>query len=396
MNQPQTVIRDRILLEDLDRVEMPIDQAGGMPNASYTDAAIFEFERDTLFSQNWVALGFESQLQCAMVLPIDFMGLPILLMKSSTGEVKVFHNVCSHRGMKLVDKARSTNGLVVCPYHSWTYALDGELKATPHIGGVGVHNVDGYDCANRGLKKIRSHIWMGIIFINLDGVAAPFEVDAAVAIERAKSLMGDSGENALQSPAEEGELMMEVQCNWKLAVENYLEAYHLPFIHPGLNRYSPLSEHFCDIYSDKSSGQITTTFEPKADSENPLPLFPDWDSERLQNGDYPVVYPNLLLGFQANHVFAMIIQPVSVNQCREQVKIFYVNEGAEGERFAQARTANLEDWATVFNEDIGPCERMQIGRQSPAYKGGAFSPKLDLCAHHFHKWIAGQYRNHFL
>ena len=391
MNAPIQVSNTKITPQELAAVAAPIEDARGMPNPAYTDQACFEFERDHILSKNWTAIGFVNQLENAMVRPMDFMGLPILLTKSKEGQVKAFHNVCSHRGMKLVDEEKKTNGLIVCPYHSWTYSLEGELKATPHIGGVGVHTVKGFSCENRGLKEIRSHIWLGIVFINLDGNALNFEEDAKVAIERAKSLMGASGEAELRSPELNGELTIEVECNWKLAIENYLEAYHLPFIHPGLNSYSPLSEHSCEIHGEKTAGQLTTTFDPKLDSENPLPMFSQWDPERIRNGDYPVVYPNLLLGFQANHVFAMIIHPLTVTSSREELAIFYVGKGASDVAFGEARKSNLNDWSTVFSEDIGPCERMQIGRQSPGYNGGSFSPELDVCSHHFHKWIARQY-----
>ena len=391
MNASFQLLNSKISPGDLAAVDMPIEEARGMPNPAYTDPQCFEFERDYILAKNWTAIGFVDQLGNSMVRPLDFMGLPILLTRSKDGQVKVFHNVCSHRGMKLVDEEKKTNGLIVCPYHSWTYSVEGELKATPHIGGVGVHTVKGFRCENRGLKEIRSHIWLGIVFINLDGNAPVFEEDASVAIARARSLMGESGEAELCAPASDGELTMEVQCNWKLAVENYLEAYHLPFIHPGLNSYSPLSEHSCVIHGEKTAGQLTTTFDPKLDSENPLPMFSQWDPERIRNGDYPVVYPNLLLGFQANHVFAMIIHPLTPTSSREELALFYVGEGAKDPVFDAARKANLKDWSKVFSEDIGPCERMQVGRRSPGYNGGAFSPELDLCSHHFHKWIASQY-----
>ena len=391
MNAPVQLLNTKITSSDLAAVDRPIDEARGMPNPAYTDQQCFEFERDYILAKNWTAVGFVDQLDNGMVRPLDFMGLPILLTRSKDGELKVFHNVCSHRGMKLVDEERKTTGLIVCPYHSWTYSVQGELKATPHIGGVGVHTVQGFNCENRGLKEIRSHIWLGIVFINLNGNAPAFDEDAKVAMERAKSLMGEAGETALRAPASNGSLIMEVECNWKLAVENYLEAYHLPFIHPDLNSYSPLSEHSCEIHGEKTAGQLTTTFDPKLDSENPLPMFPQWDPERIRSGDYPVVYPNLLLGFQANHIFAMIIHPLTPTRSREELAIFYVGKGASDPVFDEARKANLKDWSAVFSEDIGPCERMQIGRQSPGYSGGSFSPKLDVCSHHFHKWIARQY-----
>jgi len=396
MNLPLGVSKKSISAADLEAVFNPIETATGMPNLAYTDNYYFEFEREFIFNRNWVAIGFVDQLQPGMVKPMDFMGLPILIIKSSTGEVRVFHNVCSHRGMKLVDQERITNGLIVCPYHSWTYSIEGELKATPHIGGMGIHTVKGFSCGGRGLKEIRSYIWLGILFVNLDGTAEEFEADARMPIERAKSLMGESGEALMRMPANKSSIELEVNCNWKLAVENYLEAYHLPFIHPGLNSYSPLSDHVCEIFTDKYSGQITSTFDPKLDSKNPLPIFPDWDESRLKNGDYPVIYPNLLLGFQANHIFAMIIHPITSSKCREELAIFYVGDGATDEKYETVRQANLDGWTTVFNEDIGPCERMQIGRESPGYNGGSFSPELDKCSHHFHQWIAKNYQENII
>ncbi len=370
----------------------PIETATGMPNVSYTDPGLFGFERDHVLSRNWVAIAFEAKLGNAMIHPLDFMGIPVLLTRSKDGVTRVFHNVCSHRGFKLVDKERRTGGRIVCPYHSWTYSLQGDLVATPHIGGVGVHEVEGFNCAHKGLKEIRSHVWMGIVFINLDGHAPDFEQDMEAVIGRTQSLMGTAGEDEMIYARDFGALEMTVRCNWKLVIENFLEAYHLPFIHPKLNAYSPLADHHCGIHGEKYSGQYTTTFDPGIDSENPLPMFSGWSPDRLSIGDYPAVYPNLLLGLQANHVFAMIVHPLSADSCFEEVALFYCGEGACGDVFRDIRRINLETWTSVFNEDVGPCERMQAGRRSPGYHGGGFSPVLDRCSHHFHQWVARQYR----
>jgi choline monooxygenase len=392
MNLPIQALRERITSQDLGAVNQPIAEARGMPNPAYTDREFFTFERDNILAKNWTAISFVANIDPSSVKPVDFMGRPILISRTREGDVQVFHNVCSHRGMKLVREERKTNGLVVCPYHSWTYSVEGALKATPHIGGVGVHQTDGFNCKSHGLKPIRFHIWLGIIFINLSGDAAPFEEDAAIAIDRYRKLMGSNGEDLMRIPVSDGGLTMTVNCNWKLAVENYLEAYHLPFIHPDLNSYSPLTEHSPEIFSDKCSGQVTATFDPKLDSENPFPLFPDWHPEQMRVGEYPVIYPNLMLGFQANHLFALIVHPVSPTECREELALFYAGEEINETEFDAPRKANLNTWAQVFNEDIEPCERMQIGRNSPGYQGGAFSPILDKCSHHFHQWIAQQYQ----
>ena len=395
MNLPVQALHSKITSDELAAVNRPIEQARGMPNAAYTDKSLFEFERDHIFANNWTAIAFADQLENGVVKPLDFMGLPILISKTKQGDIKVFHNVCSHRGMKLVQDQKKTNGLVVCPYHSWTYSLAGELKATPHLGGVGVHQANGFDCTRHGLREIRSHTWLGIIFIDLSGNVAEFEQDAEVVLERYRKLMGGSGEHLARASSSDSGLTMELDCNWKLAVENYLEAYHLPFIHPGLNTYSPMSAHSNEIIGEKCSGQITSTFDPELDSKNPLPIFPDWDDSRMETGEYPALYPNLLLGFQANHLFALIILPLTPTRCREELMIFYVGDEPVSDRFAEARKANLEAWSAVFNEDIEPCERMQVGRNSPGYHGGTFSPVHDTCSHHFHKWIANQYSEYF-
>ena len=391
MNRPQTQLQNRISLDDLELVKQPITNAKGMPNAAYTDDAFFAFERDQIIARHWTAIGFVQKIAPSSVKPVDFMGLPLLVTRSAEGAISVFHNVCSHRGMRLVNEEKRTNGLIVCPYHSWTYALSGDLKATPHIGGVGIHTADGFSCDGKGLKPVRFHIWLGILFVNLDGKALPFEQDAAQPLQRYRELMGVDGEEQIHAPAQHNGLTMQLQCNWKLAIENYLEAYHLPFIHPDLNSYSPLSEHIPEIFGDKCAGQITNTFDPKLDSDHPFPLFPNWKKDQLQVGEYPVIYPNLMLGFQSNHLFALIVVPTSVTQCREELQLFYVGDEIDAPQYEDGLKHNLEAWAQVFNEDVEPCERMQIGRQSPGYQGGAFSPVLDKCSHHFHQWMADQY-----
>lgn len=111
-------IQSLINPEQLDAVMKPITEARGMPNASYTSEEAFQFERDYLFAPHWAAIAFEDSLDKGEAHPVDFMGIPLLLTRDRSGAVRVFHNVCSHRGMQLVDSPRKTNGLLVCPYHS--------------------------------------------------------------------------------------------------------------------------------------------------------------------------------------------------------------------------------------------------------------------------------------
>lgn len=322
------------------------------------------------------------------------MGVPLYAHRTPEHGVRVFHNVCSHRGMRLVDAERRVRGggNVVCPYHCWTYAPTGELLKTPHIGGFGTHACEGFDRAEHGLKEVRSHAWNRIVFVNLDGAADPFEVDAAPLVGRWRALAGERAEAELSAPVAHAGATIELDCNWKLVIENYLESYHLPFVHPGLSAYSPVDDHASEIVSERCAGQVTRSFRTQGDPGQAFPRFAGWDAARTSVGEYPVLYPNLLLGFQVDHCFAIIVTPVSPTRATQEIMILYAGaEAATAARYETARRSNLEAWHAVFEEDREPCERMQAGRRSPGYSGGAFSPVLDACPHHFQRWVAGRY-----
>lgn len=387
----QNNITNLINPDDLSAVTLPTADAHGLPNAAYTEAQIFAFERDNVLGKSWAALGFcDDYKEPGTVVPLEFMGLPLLISCDTNGARRVFHNVCSHRGMRLLTAKKKTNGLLVCPYHAWSYELNGCLKATPHIGGEGKHQVDGFCKEKNGLKEVRSGEWMGILFINLSGDAPAFEKYIAPLNQRYEKFIG-SGANSLAMPRVDAGDQIQVNCNWKLAVENFCEAYHLPWIHPDLNSYSPLSKHKCFEINENFAGQITTNFDMNSGGRNVLPAFPDWPADKYSIGEYPTFYPNLLLGFQVNHFYALIIYPISENQSHEIYRLFYIGDGALDACFADARRANLKAWKQIFEEDVDAVEGLQLGRQSPGFRGGVFSPKLDTATHHFHKWVARKY-----
>lgn len=382
----------RIPLTTLDEVRQPIAAATGMPNAVYDDPALFAFERDNVLGNTWAGLAFASDIpQKGYVKPVDFMGLPLVIMRNRNGELKVFHNVCSHRGMILVAEEAEVIGMVPCPYHSWTYDLDGNLKATPHIGGVGQHTADGFSCQNHGLKEVRSTTWMGMIFINLSGHAEPFDSFIAPLLARWESFVGDSGFENVRVAETHSDMELTVQANWKLAVENYCEAYHLPWVHPALNTYSPLDQHYNLIVNESMSGQGTNTYNLSEVAGFTLPQFADWPQDKRRQGEYVSLYPNVLLGIQVDHVFAIILQPISNSETVERLQVSYVGDEATGETFEPCRAAVMDSWKVVFGEDVFAVEGMQKGRKSPGFQGGVFSPVLDGPTHHFHQWVANQY-----
>ena len=373
----------------LESVLHPIEDATGLPNETYTSDAFLRREREQVLGRGWAGLAFASDLpRPGYARPVDFMGLPLLVLRNRQNEIRVFHNVCSHRGMILVHEAMEVQGALRCRYHSWSYNLDGELKGTPHLGGIGQQKCEGFDHCRHGLKPVRAAVWMGVIFVNLSGDAPEFADYVEPLAEKWRHFVGDTGLDRLRTPKQGNGMQIEVGCNWKLAVENYCESYHLPWIHPGLNTYSRLEDHYHIMYGGDFGGQGSPAYRLSSKVGTALPRFPEWPQEKLELAEYVAFYPNVLLGLQADHAFAMIVEPRACDRSVEHLRLYYIGDEALDDAHAASRDATLQSWREVFNEDIDAVEGMQRGRRSPGFNGGVFSPKMDNPTHHFHQWVA--------
>ena len=179
--------------------------------------------------------------------------------------------------------------------------------------------------------------------------------------------------------------------NWKLAVENYCESYHLPWVHPGLNSYSRLEDHYNINEKGRYSGQGTLVYRQlTGDNGAVFPDFPKLDAKWTEGGEYITVYPNVLLGVQRDHAFVIVLEPVTHTQTREHIHLFY----ASPETDTALREKNAAQWKVVFEEDIFVVEGMQKGRNAPGFDGGRFSPAMDGPTHCFHDWVATQVSTH--
>ncbi len=211
-----------------------------------------------------------------------------------------------------------------------------------------------------------------LVFVNLSGDAVPFETFSS----KLRARWGDFDMSLIRHGGADSSLQLTVNCNWKLAVENYCEAYHLPVIHPALNAYSRLEDHYNINEEDAFAGQGSTAYTPLLVAEGPdLPHFPDLPDKWGRAAEYAALFPNVLLGIHQDHYFAILLEPVAVDR-------------AQAPGYAATRAANLATWKTVFDEDVGIVERLQRGRQSPGFAGGVFSPRMDPPTHCFHKWLA--------
>lgn len=380
MNKSSTVS------QPLKHVHLPIESANGLPNACYTSRDSFERDRETVITPGWVCIGFGSDVPNSWAVPVELMDLPLLITRDKENQIRVFHNVCSHRGMQLVtDAGKLGTGLIRCKYHSWAYDFKGQLKGTPMIGGTDHNEHKDFDPSVNGLREINSTVWMDNIYVNLSGDAEPFDDFINPLIQRWSKWITQASLQELQPAATCGKLELVVKSNWKLAIENFLEAYHLPWVHPGLNSYSPLSEHYDIEAGDNFAGQGSSSYTSPAGSDGTIST---WPSEQQRFAEYPVLYPNSLLGLQADHFFTMTILPLSETESLERVQLLFLGEVATSDKYEAHRQSVLDSWREVFSEDIFAVEGMQKGRRSPAYEGGVFSPVMDQHTLHFHQWIA--------
>jgi len=375
----------------LDVVTKSIEKSHGLPNECYTSEEYTIIERKKLFEEKWSVIGVASSIpNPGDARPFDLLGIPLFILRDKNKKIKVFHNVCSHRGYKILQKPEKINNVIRCPYHSWSYDFDGNLLATPHIGGMNKNEAKGFDKSCSGLKEVRSYVWLDLIFVNTSSNAESFEEYIKPLSERWSKFWTKEDQKLIKHPKDHGYFQLKAKCNWKFAIENYCESYHLPWVHPGLNSYSKLSDHY-HIESDPNrfAGQGTMFYDPKYKSSKKFPFFPNWPKEKEKFAEYVALFPNVMLGIHKDHYYAYWLEPVNHTYTLEHMEVYYVgDEAAYSDEYKEIREENCKLWLEVQSEDMSIIEGMQAGRNSPSYNGGNFSPVMDTSTHNFHKWVA--------
>ena len=368
---------------ELNLVIQDVDTAHGLPNAHYVDQEVFEEEKKALLFSQWSGLAVASDVpEVGDAVPLELLGMPLLLVRDRDEQVRVYQNICRHRGMILVEEPRKIEGAIRCAYHSWCYGLDGRLVSTPHVGGPGQNVHEAIDRKQLGLIEVRSHIWRDVVFVNIDGNAREFEEMHSDLLAR-----WQEHEQPIYHGGEESRFSLDVATNWKLAVENYCESYHLPWVHPGLNSYSRLEDHYHIEAKRKYSGQGTLVYQQLTGENGEV--FPDFKglSDKWDEGaEYVAIYPNVLLGAQRDHAFAIVLEPKALDRTVEHIHLYY----AEPTIDKDMRDKNAAQWKTVFEEDVFVVEGMQRGRHAVGFDGGRFSPVMDSPTHCFHDWCANR------
>ncbi len=341
----------------------------GLPSKSYTDNEFWEKECNTVLSNGWLFVGFVHELsKSGDVLPVFIAGKPILLVNNENNKITAFHNVCSHRCLKIVSEKKNVGKLIRCPYHSWSYDLEGNLKSAPHIGGINQHKPKGFNFKNHGLKPIRIHIWHDWIFINLNGKAKKFEEYAKPLFSKFKDIDFDKLKYAATLD------FGKINTNWKFLIENFIEPYHVQFVHKTTTN-QPLKDHYTIVDGICYGSGVDVKQEDNKNS-NALSV----------SSKYLSLFPNFIIGtYYPNQIGVYLNVPISPS-ITSQKRIIYTANGKVMTKEESDLAKKI--WWSVHKEDHEICERLQEGRASPASnEGGLLSPYWEKGVKAFQKLI---------
>jgi len=345
----------------------------GLPNAWFIDPDHYRAEQERLFRRRWVLAGVEGQLpDPGTVYQTEVAGVPLILTRGRAGEIHAFQNVCPHRGVKLVSGNSTGQATITCPYHAWTYGLDGKLRTRAHFFGPGAHGTtrDEADHACEGLFKVRLARWNGALFINIDGEAEPFEDYVA-------PLEAEIEGYDLSVMEYGGSFTSRFEANWKLATENFLDSYHVFTVHPTLNSMMTNDQRKSSFGVGSMICSEFYSTDVGKDVRGGLPPIPGLPEEMANVSFFGVMFPNWMFSIHPAYLIHWHVIPEAVDRTRVDVHAHFVNGAATDEAHANARKKLLDYYEALNGEDESICRQLQEGRHAPAYDGGRFSPYWD-------------------
>jgi phenylpropionate dioxygenase-like ring-hydroxylating dioxygenase large terminal subunit len=343
----------------------------GLPAWTYSDPHFFELERQKIFRQAWQIMGHVGDMPAAGdYLTLDYLGERIVTLRGSDGTVRSFHNVCRHRAARLAPHARGACGpRLVCPYHAWTYDLDGRLVGVPSSQGFEV-----LDRTAHGLRPVEQEIFHGFIFVRLEaglpGVAAMMAPCAA-----------EIGSFALDGLVPQGRVTLRPRkVNWKTIADNYSDGMHVAVAHPGLGRLFGTSYRIeAQAWVDRMSGEVQEGPSPNWSErayQALLPAFTHVPEARRRQWTYYKLWPNVAFDIYPDQVDFMQFIPVSATETLIR-EIAYIHPGAT-RAHKVARYLNWRINRQVNAEDTALIEGVQAGMASSGYTAGPLSPR-EVC-----------------
>ncbi|MFO0996202.1 MAG: aromatic ring-hydroxylating dioxygenase subunit alpha [Alphaproteobacteria bacterium] len=378
---------------DLDALLRPTDRAEGLPGRAYGEA-FYALERERLFPHLWAPIGVGARVpEPGDVQPVDYAGWPLLMVRDKDRAIRCFYNVCRHRGMRLVHTACTEQTSISCPWHGWTYGLDGALIATPRLGGERDSKADGFDRTTLGLKEVPTGQWLDYVFVNLDG-NAPL-LDAQVG--PLKALLSGIELEGLEHGGESWS--HSYPGNWKIAVEGAIEDYHLPWGHADAVR--DVLSYNERIDCGPGFAAISQRMELKPGREygvatrnRDLPSIPRTPALEPDRGYIINLFPVGIMAVIRDHVMLGLFTPEGADRTRIEFDLYFPRSVARDPTLAPARRRIIDGWAHIAGEDTRFVRGVQMNLAARDAAGIAtrFSPYWETAIHAFQAMVVDAVR----
>ena len=341
-----------------------------LPAAYYVDAEYFKREMEALFGRMWICAGRTEQVERpGQFFVREVLGEGVIVTRAASGRVHAFYNVCRHRGTKLCTEHEGTfAGSIQCPYHAWTYDLEGRLIGAPHMD-----EVPHFRKADYPLHHVHADVWDGHVFLNLSADPQPLLVQLGdLPVKFTPWRMGDLRLGH--------RVVYDVRANWKLLIQNYNECLHCPNLHPALNKLShylsgenePLRATYMGGRMDLRAGVATLSM----DGTCPRAFLPGLSEEDVRRVYYYAIFPNLLLSLHPDYMLVHTLWPIAPDRTINICEWHFHPEtlAGPGGRISDA----VEFWDITNRQDWHVCELSQAGISSRAYTPGPYSNREDL------------------
>jgi Rieske 2Fe-2S family protein len=344
-----------------------------LPAVCYTSPDVFAQEQERIFSCEWLCVGREESLAApGDFLTVECAGENLIVTRDADGRVRAFYNVCRHRGSRICERAAGHfTGSIQCPYHAWTYGLDGELKVARNMS-----EVPGFDRSDYPLKKAAVALWEGFVFVSLSPYCVSATSESRIAFEQVFApLIGRFSHWNIGALRTARSITYELACNWKLVFLNYSECYHCPLVHPQLDKLSPsdsgrndLSEGpFLGGYSELRQPGTSLTMSGHS-SRAPLGSVSGADLDRVY---YYTIMPSLLLSLHPDYVMVHYCKPLATD--RTEVVCAWLFDPNTMAQPGFDPSDVVDFWDLTNRQDWHVNELMQLGLGSRAYSPGPYS-----------------------
>jgi choline monooxygenase len=397
-NPPRPVPSDAFTREETYRAtRLPVDLASTLIPDAYTSPEFHALERDRVFARSWVPVCVTDEVaEPGSFVVAELAGRSLIVCRNSAGELRAHHNVCRHRGTRICDEERGrVERFFQCPYHAWAYDLDGACLGTPLFtpeSGIPSDQQDAFDMsdvvafdkADYGLYPARVDAWGCLVFVCLDPETPPLADELGDLPERLAGYR--LGEHRLLRRVE-----YEIAANWKLVGENFMEYYHLPWVHPGLVKVSPLKAHHRWQGAGMYAGFCTSPIAANTDDGgwHGIPALATLDDDDATSARFVWLFPNIAINALPNHTFLLLARPAAAASTREVAYLLAHPESTDraGDSLERDTEALLAFWDEVNREDIGIVERVQAGLADPAYTGGRMCYRFEESVHRFQNMV---------